>query len=248
LTTLLARGARTTKPRSHGITMLLDRGELGPATLRDLLRVTSEHADYAKLAWASTLVMAPGTVDEKLAVYREAQIMPLFGGTLFEYAFLQGKTQQLFDYVVANKVCIEISDGIVDVPRPDKLRWIEAFAKHVPVFSEVGGKLAHKQLDWKAAIAEELAAGAMKVVIEGREIGPAGGEMSTTFVDQIVSVAEPKQLVFEALERKQQIALIQHLGQNVNLGNIPVDQAMAVECYRLGLKDRTMLQMWKGTR
>jgi phosphosulfolactate synthase len=125
------------------------------------------------------------------------------------------------------------------------LHWIEAFAKHVPVFSEVGGKLAHKQLDWKTAIAEELAAGALKVVIEGREIGPPGGETSTEFVDKITKVAEPKQLVFEALERKQQIALIQHLGQNVNLGNIPVDQTMAVECYRLGLKDRTMLVMHK---
>ncbi len=247
LADLLNRGARTSKPRTFGITMLLDRSEMGPNTVRDLLRVTSAHADYAKLAWASALIMGPGTVEAKLAAYREANVQPLFGGTLFEYAYLQNKVEQLLAYVRDNNICIEISDGIVEIPRPEKLRWIEAFAKHVQVFSEVGGKLAHKQLDWKQAIAEEQAAGAYKVVIEGREIGPAGGDTSTQFVDMICSVAEPKQLVFEALERKQQVALIQHVGPNVNLGNIPVDQAMVVECYRLGLKDRTMMQMHKGS-
>jgi len=243
---ILDRGARTAKPRSFGITMLLDRGEMGPGTLRDLLSVVGDHADYAKLAWASTLIMAKGTIEQKLDVYRSANIMPLFGGTLFEYAYLKGHVETLLDYVRDHQICIEISDGIVEIPRPEKLAWIEKFAKHVQVFSEVGGKLANKQLDWKSAIAEELAAGAIKVVIEGREIGPAGGDTSTAFVDMLAACAEPKQLVFEALERKQQIALIQHLGQNVNLGNIPVDQTMALECYRLGLKDRTMLVMHRS--
>lgn len=227
--------------------MLLDRGEMGPGTLRDLLSVVGEHADYAKLAWASTLIMAKGTIEQKLDVYRNANIMPLFGGTLFEYAYLKGQVETLLAYVRDHQICIEISDGIVEIPRPEKLAWIERFAKHVQVFSEVGGKLANKQLDWKSAIAEELAAGAIKVVIEGREIGPAGGDTSTAFVDMLATAAEPKQLVFEALERKQQVALIQHLGQNVNLGNIPVDQTMAVECYRLGLKDRTMLVMHRSS-
>lgn len=242
---LLDPDLRSVKPRTSGITMLLDRGEMGPSTLRDLLRVTAAHADYAKLAWASTLIMGPGTLEDKLAVYREAGLTPLFGGTLFEYAYLQNKVELLRDFIADTKVCIEISDGIIEMPRPEKLKWIEAFAKHVPVFSEVGGKLAAKQLDWKAAIAEELAAGALKVVIEGREIGAAGGEMRTDFVDDIVAAASLDLLVFEALERKQQIALIQRLGPNVNLGNIPVADAMAVECYRRGLKDRTMLQMHK---
>lgn len=210
------------------------------------MRVVGAHADYAKLAWASALIMGSETLEEKLAVYREANVEPLFGGTLFEYAYLQGKVEQLFDFVRANQICIEISDGIIDVPRPDKLRWIETFAKHTKVFSEVGGKLASKNLDWKAAIAEELAAGAIKVVIEGREIGPAGGDTRSDFLEMITQAADPQLLVFEALERKQQIALIQRLGPNINLGNIPVPETMAVECYRRGLKDRTMMQMWNG--
>jgi phosphosulfolactate synthase len=245
-TDLLDLRLRTAKPRTVGITMLLDRGEIGPATLRDLLQVVSDHADFAKLAWASALIMGRETVEQKLQVYREADIVPLFGGTLFEYAYLQNKVERLLDYVRDHKICIEISDGIIEMPRPDKLRWVEAFAKHVKVFSECGGKLANKNLDWKAAIAEELAAGAWKVVIEGREIGPAGGDTRSEFLDMITAAANPELLVFEALERKQQVALIQLLGPNINLGNIPVTETMAVECYRRGLKDRTMMQMWKA--
>lgn len=246
LSDLLDRGFRTAKPRSFGITILLDRGEMGTEMLRDLLRVTGPHADYAKLAWASALVKGPVLLEEKLQVYRDAQLTPLLGGTMFEYAYLHGKVDLLYDYVRDAQICIEISDGVVEIPRAEKLHWIEAFAKHGAVFSELGGKLARKQLDWKKEIAEELSAGAFKVVIEGREIGPAGGETSGDFVHMLAAAAEPKQLVFEALERKQQVALIQLLGPNVNLGNIPISEAVAVECYRLGLKDRTMLQMWKG--
>jgi phosphosulfolactate synthase (CoM biosynthesis protein A) len=42
--------------------------------------------------------------------------------------------------------------------------------------------------------------------------------------------------------------LIKLLGPNVNLGNIPVGETMAVECYRLGLKDRTMLPFFQSIR
>jgi phosphosulfolactate synthase (CoM biosynthesis protein A) len=159
LQALLERGPRSSKPRTFGITMLLDRGEMGPATIRDLLSVVGAHADYAKLAWASSLVMGDGTLAQKLQVYRDAGVTPLFGGTLFEYAYLHGKVQRVLDFVRDHSICIELSDGVVEVPRAEKLRWIEAFAKHVKVFSEVGGKLEAKKLDWKAAIAEELSAG-----------------------------------------------------------------------------------------
>ena len=78
--------------------MLLDRGEMGPATLRDLLAVVGDHADYAKLAWASSLVMGKGTLEQKLQVYRDANVTPLFGGTLFEYAYMHGKVQEVLDF------------------------------------------------------------------------------------------------------------------------------------------------------
>jgi len=243
LAEILDRGERTAKPRKFGITMLLDRGEVGPGTVADLGKVISGFADYAKIAWGSAMIT--GALVEKIEAYRGVGITPTIGGTLFEYAYLRKKVPALLEAVKELGVHVEISDGVVEMPRAEKLSWIGRFAKHCEVFSEVGGKLARQSHDWKKIIAEELDAGAEKVVIEGREIGPVGGDLRVDFVEMICASADPKNLVFEALERKQQWSLIKLLGTNVNLGNIPIGEAMTVESYRLGLKDRTILQMWE---
>lgn len=243
LAEILDRGERTSKPREFGITMLLDRGEVGPGSIADLGRVAGAHADYAKIAWASALIS--GALVDKIQAYRGAGITPTIGGTLFEYSYLRGKVPALLEVVKELRVHVEISDGVAEVPRKDKLHWIEQFSKHVEVFSEVGGKLTRQHHDWKAIIAEELSAGSKKVVIEGREIGPVGQDIRVDFVEKMLASADPKLLVFEALERKQQWSLIKLVGPNVNLGNIPVAEAMTVESYRLGLKDRTLMQTWE---
>jgi phosphosulfolactate synthase len=234
---------RTAKPRDYGITMLLDRGEMGPTAVRDLSAVMAEFADYAKIAWASALIT--GALEEKIAAYRASGITPLLGGTLFEYAILRNRVEDLFSAVCEMKIHLEISDGVAEVPRREKLRWIERFAAHVEVYSEVGGKLARQNLDWRQVIAEELNAGAKKVVIEGREIAAVGADVREEFIHALLASADPKKLVFEALERKQQWMLIKLMGPNVNLGNIPPMEVIAVESYRRGLKDRTMIEIWK---
>lgn len=230
---------RTRKPRADGITVVIDTG-LGPSRIDDLASVAGEFCDSAKIAWASATVT--GGLEEKVARYRRHNIEPLFGGSLFEHAYLWGKLDRLVSLVRDLRCSIEISDAIATIPRRDKLRWIESFAAHVPVFSEVGGKLSSHDLDWPVCIREELAAGARYVVVEGREIGPVGREIRVDLLDQIVSAIEPSRLVFEALERYQQSWLVLRLGPNVNLGNIRADDVVVLECFRQGLKEQTMLQ------
>lgn len=237
---LLANVGRTRKPRTSGITILIDTG-LGPARIADLASVAGAYCDRAKIAWGSAAITS--NLGDKLALYRHHGIEPLLGGTLFEYAYVWGRVDALLALVRDHDCAIEISDGVADVPRRDKLRWIEAFARHGQVFSELGGKLAAHQLDWPSAIREDLAAGARYVVIEGREIGPVGREIRTDLVDQVLSAAEPESLLFEALERYQQIWFINRVGPNVNLGNIRADDLMALECFRQGLKEQTLLPM-----
>lgn len=230
---------RTRKPRTDGVTVVIDTG-LGPSRVDDLASVAGEFCDSAKIAWASALVT--GGLEDKIARYRRHQIEPLLGGSLFEYAYLWGKLDQLVTLVRDTGCAIEISDGVATIPRRDKLRWIETFASHTTtVFSEVGGKLTSHDLDWPACIREELAAGARYVVVEGREIGPVGREIRVDLVDQIVGATEPSRIVFEALERYQQSWLIHRLGPNVNLGNIRADDVVVLECFRQGLKEQTML-------
>src|SRR5262249_52172652 len=146
-----------------------------------------------------------GNLDEKLECYRSAGIVPMLGGTLFEYAYLRGRLNELLKFAQELSAHVEVSDGVIDLPRRDKLLWIERFARHVEVFSEVGGKIQRQNHDWKKVIAEELAAGARKVVIEGREIGPVGGEVRADFMDIILDAESPDKMVFEAFERKQQV-------------------------------------------
>ena len=140
----------------------------------------------------------------------------------------------------AAQVHIEISDGVVALPRAEKLRAIERFAEYVPVFSEIGNKAVPIVADWPTLVKEELDAGAKHVVIEDRELGPEGREIRGDLVETLLDSIPMNRLVFEAIERKQQTWLIRHLGSNVNLGNtLPMD-LMTVECIRQGLNHDTV--------
>jgi phosphosulfolactate synthase len=239
---LLDWNGREQKPRTKGITILLDVGQLGPRAISDLLAVAADHCDYAKLAWGSALITK--NLHAKLGAYREIGITPLLGGTLFEYAYLRNKVPALLDLARDYQVHVEISDGVIALPRVEKLRWISEFARHVEVFSELGGKIEAQEHDWQRAIEEELSAGSTKVVIEGREISRNQGAIREDFLEMLTDVADPDDLVFEALERRQQVALIKRFGPNVNLGNIQPPDLMTVESFRLGLKEHTLLHTW----
>lgn len=217
--------------------MMLDKG-LGCNAVADLAEVSGAYIDYAKIAWGSSLIT--GGLENKIAAYRAGGIEPLFGGTLFEYCYLHGRADDLLAWCREHKVHIEISDGCIDLDRAEKLRWIEAFAAGCDVFSEVGGKIQPKKLSWEDAIKEELEAGSSKVVIEGREIGPVDREIRTDLIDQLVAAFDASLLIFEALERYQQVYLIKHLGPNVNLGNILAKDVLTLESFRRGLKEHTL--------
>ena len=242
---LLVPVGRTSKPRSHGITILLDTG-FGLQAIEDVAGVAGPFCDYAKIAWGSALITA--NLDAKLDAYRRAGILPLLGGTLFEYCYLHGRAERLLGFCRDHELHVEISDGVADIPRADKLRWIEAFAAAGSVFSEVGGKLSPARGEWTQMVREEMAAGAAKIVIEGREIGPTGQEIRTDLVRDLVDAFGFEVLVFEALERYQQIWLIKQLGPNVNLGNIRVPDVLTVEAFRQGLKEHTLLEVASGAR
>ena len=109
----------------------------------------------------------------------------MLGGTLFEYAFLHGKLDELFALVRATKMHIEVSDGSIDIPTADKLKWIERFAGVTEVWSEIGGKIALHVKDWGEVLRQEFGAGAKMIVVEGRQVGPVGQPIREHFVDEI---------------------------------------------------------------
>jgi phosphosulfolactate synthase len=59
-------------------------------------------------------------------------------------------------------------------------------------------------------------------------------------IEEIVHRVDPGRLVFEAPQKAQQAWLVQKFGSNVNLGNIPTTDVIALETIRHGLRADTM--------
>jgi len=98
---------------------------------------------------------------------------------------------------------------------------------------------------------EELHAGAWRVIAEGREAGTAGiyrpsGELRTGLVDEIEHSVPFDCVIWEAPIRESQAWFIRHFGPNVNLGNIPPDEVVALETLRLGLRSDTLKEVLLG--
>src|SRR5207244_13271733 len=100
-------------------------------------------------------------------------------------------------------------------------------------------------------VKEELAAGACKVIAEGREGGTAGiyrptGEMRTGLVDEIAHEIAVDDLIFEAPTKGSQAWFVREFGPSVNLGNIPPEEVISLETLRLGLRADPLKEVLLG--
>ena len=203
------------------------------------------------LRGAFLLHTAPGV--RKLEVLREKPVV--IGGTFLEAVIAQDRIDEYKAWLdELGLTHVEISDGVIDLPRERKLELIADFARDFTVLSEVGSKDAEvvfAPYQWVEWIREELDAGAWKVITEGREGGTAGiyrptGEMRTGLVDEIVHSIDPADLVFEAPSKSSQAWFIRQLGTSVNLGNIAPDEVIPLETLRLGLRGDTLREVLLG--
>jgi phosphosulfolactate synthase len=240
-------------PRNGGLTHVIDKG-LGPRAVEDLLETAGAYIDIVKLGWG-TGVVTPN-LGRKLELYKAAAKPVVCGGTFFEVVWARDKLDEYRTWLTKHGFThIEISDGVVDMPRDVKLELIAELARDFTVLSEVGSKDAEvvfAPYQWVEWIKEELTAGAWKVITEGREGGTAGiyrpsGEMRTGLVDEIVHGVEVSDLIFEAPTKASQAWFVKHFGPGVNLGNIPPDEVIPLETLRLGLRADTLKEVLLGT-
>ena len=233
--------------RDGGLTHVLDKG-LGVRAWEDILETSGDYIDIVKLGWGTAWVTKG--LERKLEVLSDKRVV--IGGTFFEVVYARDKfddykrwlTQLGLDHV-------EISDGTVEIPRERKLELIVEFARDFAVLSEVGSKdsdVVYAPYQWVEWITEELSAGAWKVIAEGREGGTAGiyrptGEMRTGLVDEIAHSIDFQDLIWEAPSKSSQAWFVKHFGPEVNLGNIPPDEVIALETLRLGLRGDTLKEV-----
>ena len=236
---------RHQKPRTGGITMIMDKG-LSINEAQNFLSVSHPHVDIIKLGFGTSYVTP--NLKEKLQVYQSYNIPVYFGGTLFEAFLIRN---QFEDYI---QVCkdfhisyIEVSDGSITIPHSEKCGYIEKLTKHATVLSEVGSKdAAHiiPPYKWIELMRAELNAGATYVIAEARESGNVGiyrgtGEVREGLVQEILTQIPEEKIIWEAPQKAQQLYFIELLGCNVNLGNIAPSEVLPLEAMRIGLRGDT---------
>ncbi|HSO99568.1 MAG TPA: phosphosulfolactate synthase [Solirubrobacteraceae bacterium] len=244
---LLDLPARSAKPRHDGITHVLDKG-LSVAEVDGLVEVAGDAIDIVKLGWGTAL--ATGNLQPKLARYREHGLPVVLGGTLTELAIAQDRLERLIDWIRELGLRhVEISDGTITLEPERKLELIERLAGEFTVLSEVGSKddtgAITPPYRWVEQMREELAAGAWKVIAEGREAGTAGifrptGEVREGLIDEIVHEIDVHSIMFDAPVKHQQVWFIRRFGPEVNLGNIAAGDVLSLETLRLGLRSDTL--------
>jgi len=233
---------RSSKPRSSGMTMVMDKG-LSIKQAEDFLTLCVDYVDIIKLGFG-TSIYTPG-VEDKIKLYREAGIPVYLGGTLFEAFYVRG---QYDDYLRLlekwNLTHAEVSDGSIEIDQDEKCRLIGDLSKYAVVLSEVGSKDTDKIIPpykWIAMMKAELDAGAWKVIAEARESGTVGifrktGEVRSGLVEEILTKIPQEKILWEAPQKSQQVWFVQLYGSNVSLGNISPWEVIPLETLRVGLR------------
>ena len=236
---------RNQKPRTFGLTMVMDKG-LSINEAKNFLSVSHPHVDIVKLGFGTSFVTP--NLKEKIEVYQSYDIPIYFGGTLFEAFLIRN---QFEDYITVckdyNITYMEVSDGSITIPHSEKCGYIEKLMKYGTVLSEVGSKDAEHIIPpykWIELMRAELNAGATYVIAEAREAGNVGiyrgsGEVREGLVQEILTQIPAEKIIWEAPQKAQQLYFIELIGCNVNLGNIAPTEMLPLEAMRVGLRGDT---------
>jgi phosphosulfolactate synthase len=236
---------RTQRPRTHGLTMVMDKG-LSVEEAKNFLSIAYPYIDILKLGFGTSFVTP--NLKEKIEVYQSYDIPVYFGGTLFEAFLIRN---QFNDYISLckdyNITYMEVSDGSITIPHAEKCGYIEKLTKHGIVLSEVGSKdeaNIFPPYKWIELMKAELSAGSTYVIAEAREAGNVGlyrgsGEVRQGLVQEILTQISEEKIIWEAPQKSQQLYFLELLGCNANFGNIAPTEVIPLEAMRIGLRGDT---------
>ncbi len=243
-------GRRQAKPRTKGLTMVIDKG-LGLHAFADLLTTSGEYIDIVKFGFGTSPLYPAPIIRSKIELADKHGITVIPGGTLLEAAVKLDLIPGFFRQVLAlGFTGIEVSDGTIDLSRSlrnDLIR--DAASMGLRVFTEYGKKLFGSRIDvydFAVTAEQDWACGAELVTVEARESGKGvglfdeHGSCRDGDLSHILSVVPNlKSVLWEAPLKEQQVSLIKSLGPDVHLGNIPVQEVITLETMRRGLRSDT---------
>ena len=176
------------------------------------------------------------------------------GGIFFQFAWLQGKLDRYFPYLVdIGFDAVEVGYSMLDVPKKDKLDAVNKLRElGIEVIYEWGKKFPAKGLDVAPSVVELqeiIAAGANRIVIEGGEIqksfdAEGDGAAGQSLVD-LVSRIGPDRVVFEVDSDAHIAWVLRKFGPGANIGpNLSPDQVLWLEPMRRGLGKQVMYSVF----
>lgn len=239
---------RTAKPRTNGMTMVMDKG-LSIRQAEDLIDVGGELVDFLKLGFGTSLITP--RVKEKIQLYKDAGMQVYGGGTLFEAFFIRNEMDAYLRFIDSLGIeCVEVSDGSMVIPHEEKCEIIRKLSANYRVLSEVGSKeegILISPNKWIRMMQNELDAGSFKVIAEARESGTVGiyrpnGSAHVQLIRRILANVALEDILWEAPKKPQQVWFIKQFGANVNLGNIGPDDLIPLEALRQGLRGDTFFE------
>jgi phosphosulfolactate synthase len=246
----LPRERSQRKPRLSGRTMVIDDG-MPLAYARDLVALAGSYIDLAKIKTGTARLYPRAQLVQKLRHYKRNRIQPFLGGQFHEYVFATQGEQALPKYYAESRAlgfeAIEISDNVVPLSDAQRRKQIRgAAAAGLVVYGEVGSKetLSNPRLLIRqAGVCFE--AGAALVLVEAAEL-VEGGKLRRRTIDLLTKSLDMSKVMIELpgpwisdvrscdVEDMKK-ALVNALGPDVNLANVPPASIIDTEATRTGL-------------
>jgi phosphosulfolactate synthase len=241
---MLPMQPRTAKPRSTGLTMMIDFG-IGPRQQDDLLDLAADYVDSAKIAVGTSRLLERGVLMEKIRRYARRAVESYPGGQFMEYAVLCGRVDAYLEETVAlGFKKLEVSDNLLSISLAEKAGLIKkAREGHgLAVLGEVGkkdGEALTAPLDDDVRAC--LDAGCTHVLVEAAEV--FGHGRGTELAAALARLVPPERLIFELTGPwiagtpysgpDELLAwLVKEFGADVNVGNVLPDAVLRYESAR----------------
>ncbi|MFV2073654.1 MAG: phosphosulfolactate synthase [Thermoanaerobaculales bacterium] len=243
-------GERSGKPRTTGITMMMDWG-LPCGRVKDNLELLAPYVDLVKIVVGTARLYAEDYLIRKLSLYKESGVEPFLGGQFAEYVFAtQGMQAMGAFFAEAKRVGfeeVEISDNCVSLTEPERRALIHmAIDRGLGVHGEVGSKVEKQAPEILVAQAKVcFDAGCRVVLVEAAELVDHGTP-NRELVVALRNELDLSKVLFElsgswikgttlsdVYELKK--FLISEFGPDVNLANVMPDDVFETEALRNGL-------------
>ena len=234
------------KPRNEGRTYIIDKLE---GLDKENLEVLAPFVDAVKIYGVLPLLISEEILKKKIKFYHDHNIKVSTGSTISEYMVSENVFEKFVEEAAKMGFdIIEIGENNTHLNIEQKRTITESvLAKGLDVQWKVGKKDPRHQLPLDVTLAkieEAVKLGSDKVVLEANEginvgIYDEKGVIRWNFVGALTAKFPPSTFIFEAPLESQQSALIAEFGQRVNLAEVRIEAASAVESQRRGFPTKS---------